>query len=76
MKERCIVSCHVTGQQISKAGPVVFPDAVKHHGPRRHVYTHGKRLGGKKHLEEEDEGCRMTVLNKKHMLTGNFFLHM
>jgi len=44
---------HETWEQISEAGPIVFPDAVEHHGPGRHVHSHGKRLGGKQHLGEE-----------------------
>lgn len=45
---------HRTRQQISKASPVVFPDAVEHHSPGRHVHSHCKCLSGKQHLEDDE----------------------
>lgn len=42
-----------TWQQIPEAGAVVFPDAIKHHGPGWHVDAHGKCLRGKQHLRTE-----------------------
>lgn len=44
-----------TWQQIPKTGPVVFPDAVEHHSPGRHVHSHCKCLGGEQHLGDEGE---------------------
>lgn len=46
---------HQTWQQISKTGPVVFPDAVEHHSPGRHVHSHCKCLCGEQHLGDEGE---------------------
>lgn len=50
-----------TWQQVSKAGPVVFPDAVEHHSPSRHVHSHSKRLGGKQHLARRRGGAGGSV---------------
>lgn len=51
-----------TRQQVSKAGPVVLPDAVEHHSPGRHVHSHSKRLGSKQHLGDEDVRFRRILL--------------
>lgn len=38
--------------KVSESGSIMFADAVEHHGPGRHVYTHRKRLGGEKNLHK------------------------
>lgn len=43
-----------TWQEIPEAGAVVFPDAVEHNGPGRHVHPHGESLGGKQHLTDRE----------------------
>lgn len=60
---------HQTWEQISEAGTVVFPDAVKHHSSGRHVYSHCKCLSGKQHLG--DEGKRQEDSFNHHVFADH-----